>query len=274
MFIKKFKLTTGTVLIASLLLTSIITTTGLQLVKITLTGKKSSDAFSAQIELLNSVKTAQDLVSRSMDSRLSSLDQATGNVIFVNSSGNRLDIVNDPDFNNSTIKDIRELLFENLKVSPTEDTTTSQTSDNNKNSSGTEDGSITLDDFNKKNTIVDFKTSDANPESSENQIKQSSGNFIITMKNSEPLPNDNSKVKFTLEVSAAICNQQGTCEQEVRTIEKVRSCPKPTNGKMIALTGTGNLPPQAKENFPNIYCSCSNATPFTKTTAEGQCVMP
>lgn len=111
----KFKAQRGLFLIISILLTSILTATGMVLIKVTTSGQQASNNYIQTTKLLNSATTSIEIIEQAIDTVITSLNDAKANIYFVDNTVVPTIIVRDASTNTATITDnnLQQQLFAN-----------------------------------------------------------------------------------------------------------------------------------------------------------------
>ena len=211
------KIKQGMFLIASLLLTSVLTATGIVLVKITTSGKKISDNSIQKTQLLTATTMSNSIISASIDNILKA--NSTANIFLVDTStgtGSRT-IVKNPDPSITPIN-LCSLIF-------------------------------------NKSTCDTLGTGPTNPITLVPAAQQH-GNFSISQSGptiTTPAPN----AYYNVVVQSLICGSGSNtgCQKSDLRITKKRSCPSSTNVppkpmSAVAMLDTDVIPADYNNKFP------------------------
>ena len=250
---KKFKIQLGMFLVISLLLTSVLTATGIVLIKVTVTGKNVSESFVQVTTLLNQSAISAGIIEQAIDTAVPS--DSTANIYLVDISGTTKNIVKEP----STKVDLSKLLFEDIVSQTTTSASSAATS-------GTPTSSSAIS---------------STPAKIHNSMKLKSassqkGYFTKTHKRlsiNDPMKPE--QAQYTIKISAYTCDDTtGGCQIVDKEIKRQRSCPRSTDvppgrKKMRALKDE-ELPSGYTNDYPNLYCTCADGS-YTKTNADGSC---
>ena len=230
------KIKQGMFLIASLLLTSVLTATGIVLIKITASGKQISDNSIQKTQLLTATTMSNSIISASIDNILKT--NSTANIFLVDTSTGSRTIVKNPDPTITTIN-LCSLIF-------------------------------------NKSTCDHLGTDSSNPitlvpaaQQHGNFSISQSGPTITT-----PAPNAYYNVVAQSLICGTSGSNIG-CQQSDLRVTKKRSCPSSTNVppkpmSAVAMLDTDVIPAGYNNKFPNLFCTCSDPI-YNQTLSNGTC---
>lgn len=214
----KFKIQKGMFLVISMLLTSVLTATGIVLIKVTTTGKQVSDTYIQNTQLLNSATISAGVIDQAIDAVINQLDVAEANTYLVDTSVTPKVIVRDASANAATISNanLAQQLFG-----------TSTTGNPN---------TMTLNAVPGKqgNFSLTYKKLSINP-----------------LNTSEALYN----LKISASVCNQTGSCQKTDKQ---VIKKRSCPPGTPSNKSMRPLLDSELPTSYSNAFPNLYCTCSD----------------
>lgn len=249
----KLQLQSGMVLLASVLLTTVLSATALVLINVTIEGQESSAVFFQTLDLINEARTSQSIIERNINNQLDNIEANGGNLFFVDQSESKNDIVNNTALNSSTITDIRLILFEDA----TQDRSTSTIIDQNARFLNSSEEDLR----NVRENTMQIRG-----------IATQQGNYRVELSEYTRDTNDVTLARYNINIGATVCNTEGGCQERNKTILQTRTCPQPADGNgIIEVVEASNLPTGSVSNFPDLYCACSASTIYDRTTANGLC---
>ena len=229
------KIKQGMFLIASLLLTSVLTATGVVLIKITASGKQISDNSIQKTQLLTATTMSNSIISASIDNIMKA--NSTANIFLVDTSTGSRTIVKNPDPTITTIN-LCSLIF-------------------------------------NKSTCDTLGTGPTNPTTLVPAAQQLGNFSISQSGPTITTPAPNAYYNVVVQSLICGSGSSMGCQKSDLRITKKRSCPSSTNVppkpmSAVAMLDTDVIPAGYNNKFPNLFCTCD--PPFATTKADGSCV--
>ena len=229
------KIKQGMFLIASLLLTSVLTATGIVLIKVTASGKQISDNSIQKTQLLTATTMSNSIISASIDNILKANSNA--NIFLVDTSTGSRTIVKNPDPTITSIN-LCSLIF-------------------------------------NKSTCDTLGTGPTNPITLVPAAQQLGNFSINQSGSIIPTPAPNAYYNVVVQSLICGSGSNIGCQKSDLRVTKKRSCPSSTNVppkpmSAVAMLDTDVIPAGYNNKFPNLFCTCSDPT-YNQTLSNGTC---